>query len=111
MNKNRDPLLHTTVYNILKNMGNIKISELAKSVNISKRQLRRKYNQWIGVSTKTFCRIIRFQSILQSAKAYSKKNLFPLALDIGFYDQSHFIHEFSSFYGLTPLEFAKIKKS
>lgn len=109
-NKNRDLIFHNTVYNVLRSKGNIKVSELAKSVNISERQLRRKYNQWIGVSTKTFCRIIRFQSILQSAKSYSENNLFPLALDLGFYDQSHFIHEFSSFYGLTPLEFAKIKK-
>jgi len=31
--------------------------------------------------------------------------LADLALECGYYDQSHFINEFRSFSGLTPLEF------
>jgi AraC-like DNA-binding protein len=39
--------------------------------------------------------------------AQTKKPWADLALDCGYYDQSHFINEFKSFSGLSPLEFLR----
>jgi len=108
-NDRSDPVAKNAIYNILANKGNITISELAKIVDISKRQLRRKFERWIGVSPKAFCRIIRFQSILRMLHHEPKCNWLAIALDGGYYDQSHFIHEFSSYYGLNPSEFLRSK--
>ena len=109
VNDKNDPIVKKAVYNILKNKGNIKISELPKIVSISQRQLHRKFDQWIGISPKALCRIIRFQNILRMVSYDSKCNWLSIALDGGYYDQSHFIHEFNSYYGLNPLKFLKSK--
>ena len=108
-NNRSDPVAKNAIYTILANKGNITVSELARIVDISKRQLRRKFERWVGVSPKTFCRIIRFQSILQMLHHEPKCNWLAIALDGGYYDQSHFIHEFSSYYGLNPSEFLRSK--
>ncbi len=109
VNNKNDPVAKNAIYNILVNKGNIRVSELSKIVDISKRQLRRKFERWVGVSPKAFCRIIRFQNILQTFRRDSRCNLLSIALDGGYYDQSHFIHEFNSYYGTNPSEFLRSK--
>jgi AraC-like DNA-binding protein len=106
-NSRSDPIVKYALHNILKNKGNIRVSEISKNVNSNQRQLRRKFDKWVGISPKAFCRIIRFQTILRMLPRHSKCNLLSIALDGGYYDQSHFIHEFNSCCGLNPSEFLK----
>ena len=108
-NSRSDPTVKNALHNILKNKGNIRVSELSKNVNSSQRQLCRKFDKWIGISPKAFCRIIRFQTILRMLSQNPKCNLLHIALDSGYYDQSHFIREFNSCCGLNPSEFLKNK--
>jgi AraC-like DNA-binding protein len=100
-----DPAVTIAVNNVLKCKGDVRISWLSRIANCSQRQLCRKFCTWVGVSPKSFCNIIRFQSTLRILHARSKCNLLSIALDGGYYDQSHFIHEFNSYFGLTPSEF------
>jgi AraC-like DNA-binding protein len=93
---------------IIRNNGNIRVSELAKGSGCSERQLRRKFDRWVGVAPKVFCRIIRFQHVLQMLRRGSAHNSLFAALDSGYHDQSHFIHEFNSCYGLNPSQFVNI---
>ncbi|MHC4622420.1 MAG: AraC family transcriptional regulator [Planctomycetota bacterium] len=108
-NRRGDPAVQATVHSILRSGGNIKISELATVAGCSQRQLRRKFTGWIGVAPKVLCRIIRFQHVLQMLRANSNHSLLFAALDSGYYDQSHFIHEFNSCYGRNPSEFMQIR--
>jgi len=110
-NNRSDPAVRSALGSILRHKGSIEISQLSRSVNSSHRQLCRKFSRWIGVSPKSFCRIIRFQNTLRMLSAGSDPNLLSIALDGGYYDQSHFIHEFNSYYGLNPSDFLKCKKS
>lgn len=85
--------------------GAVKIERQLKT-GLSERQLRRLFTRYIGDSPKTFSRIVRFQHFLramQTARA-PERNLF---YDYGYYDQAHFIREFSSLYGDTPSRVAK----
>jgi AraC-like DNA-binding protein len=69
---------------------------------LSPRQLRRIFNFYIGTTPKAFSNVVRFQHIL-NAKASNqslKENKFYL--DVGFFDQAHFIKHFRTFYGVTP---------
>ena len=70
----------------------------------SSRQLRRIFNFYIGTTAKSFSNVVRFQYILNSkpSKKSLKENKFYL--DVGFFDQAHFIKNFKTFYGVTPLE-------
>ena len=97
--------LRGTVSAILERKGNIRVSHLPEIAKLSERQLRRKFLHGVGVSPKTFCRTIRFQSVLQAVRLDPERDPLSIALDCGYYDQSHFIHEFNSCYGLSPTEF------
>ncbi|MHC4087713.1 MAG: DUF6597 domain-containing transcriptional factor [Planctomycetota bacterium] len=108
-NNKNDPVAKNAIYNILVNKGNIRVSELSGIVDTSKRQLRRKFERWVGVSPKAFCSIIRFKNVLRMVRSGPKRNWLSIALDGGYYDQSHFIHEFNSYYGLNPSDFLRNK--
>ncbi|GIZ16244.1 transcriptional regulator [Capnocytophaga catalasegens] len=87
---------------ILKRQGNILITN-DLDTGLSPRHLRRLFEFYIGDTAKTFSQVVRFQSVL-TAKKYSQNTDNQLFYDIDYYDQSHFIKEFKTFYGVTPRE-------
>lgn len=101
-NQSPDLRLLGTLSEIYKNQGQFSI-EKASGLGVSPRQLRRLFDKHLGVSPKTFARIVRFQSILHSMVGTSKKEWGQLCYDFGYYDQPHFIHEFESFSGVSPM--------
>ncbi len=84
--------------------GNLNVAELSSQLNISTRQLRTIFNEKIGLSPKQFIRTIRFKSVL-TAPPTIQENMAQFATKIGCYDESHFIHEFKSFAGMTPKKY------
>ena len=78
------------------------LAQFAQQAHCSERQLRRKFHKHIGVSPKMFCRIVRFKQALKALRRPARTPLLDIALDAGYYDQAHFIHDFKRFYGDTP---------
>ncbi|WP_026895907.1 helix-turn-helix domain-containing protein [Clostridiisalibacter paucivorans] len=95
-------LMISALYEIYKYKGIISIKNLSQQMNISQRQLSRKFHNWIGTSPKTFINIIRFQNIIKQLNEATNINFQDVALENGYYDQAHFIKDFKSFYGKTP---------
>ncbi len=86
---------------ILKNFGVIDIQK-DLDTGISARQLRRLFEFYIGDTAKTFSKVVRFQNILRAKPSKQSLRQNKLFFDTGYYDQSHFIKEFKTFYGVTP---------
>jgi len=82
--------------------GNVPMAQLGHVASWSPRHLRRIFRDCVGVGPKTFCRIARFLSALRVLRRSPRPNLLDVALDAGYYDQAHFIHEFCDFYGSSP---------
>jgi len=80
----------------------IPIEKLASEYCLSLRQFERNFKQQAGFSPRLFARIIRFQSALAGRDSLPGKNLAQIALECGYYDQSHFIHDFREFSGHHP---------
>ncbi len=80
------------------------VETLAREFNISKRQFERKFKEHAGFSPKLYSRIIRFQLALKQYGDTSKY-LTDIAHECGYYDQSHFIHDFRSFSGYHPKQY------
>lgn len=71
-------------------------------VGLSPRQLSRLFEYYTGDTVKTFSKIVRFQNyIRKQSKSGSPE---PHYLDVGYYDQAHFIKEFKKLYGTTPFK-------
>lgn len=98
---NDDPRLYKSIEIILRKFGMVDI-EKDLDTGISQRQLRRLFEFYIGDTSKTFAKVVRFQNILRSKPSLQSLRQNKLFFDAGYYDQAHFIKEFKNFYGVTP---------
>jgi AraC-like DNA-binding protein len=95
------PEIVYAVQHILKHNGSIGIKHLASECTTSQRQFERNFKELTGFTAKTFSRIIRFNALLKTHH-HKAQSLTEVALDHGYYDQSHFIHDFKEFLGVNP---------
>ena len=85
--------------------GNTSIAKLADMLNISERNLERKFREQVGLSPKKFARIVRFQNVVRSIESAAYPSFLDIALSFGYFDQSHLIRDFQEFGGQSPLEY------
>ncbi len=83
--------------------GDLTVHEMADKVHWSSRQINRYFNQWFGLSLKTYCNILRFRASLGQIKA---GKFFP---EQNFADQAHFIRTVKKYAGVAPKELNKNK--
>lgn len=102
-NKKILPVFHT-IQTIIDQKGLVKIKDTAKGVFLSERQFKRQFYQYAGFSPKLYARIVRFQSAME-LYGQKCKSLTAIALECGYYDQSHFIGDFTEFAGISPKTF------
>ncbi len=106
LNKN----VHAGVHQLMNSQGNCGIDDVASVSNLSLRQLERNFYNEVGVSPKLFSRLIRFQQALR-LPVVADTSLTDIALQSGYYDQSHFIRDFTSFAGITPKQYFSLAPS
>lgn len=85
------------------------IEKLSQDLNISTTRLRTLFYNHIGIAPKDMIKIYRLQRALKSGIG-AQNNLTQLAYNLGYYDQSHFIHEFKEFLGMSPLKYFSNEK-
>jgi AraC-like DNA-binding protein len=78
------------------------VAEVVDKVGFSQRRFIRLFADQVGLTPKMFDRVSRFQRVITIAHCAGELNWADLALDCGYYDQAHFIHDFQSFAGITP---------
>jgi len=76
------------------------VTQLADKFNLSVRQFDRKFKEYAGFSPKTYLRLVRLHNATQQYG--TDKPLTQIALECGYYDQSHFIHDVKAFTGYHP---------
>ncbi len=97
----RPPAVFTAIQSIIRSNGLVNVPQLAAQTCLSTRQFERTFKTFSGFSPKLFSRIIRFQAALQEYGNY-QKSLTDISYACGYYDQSHFIHDFKEFSGHHP---------
>lgn len=79
-----------------------RITTVTAAVALSPRRFAERFEREVGMTPKRWCRVLRFQQALAQTFGAARVDWSALALDCGFYDQSHLVHEFRAFSGLTP---------
>ena len=96
----------TDCINTIKNSGGMAdIDQLASRACLSRKQFERHFNEYIGISPKTYLKIIRFQYSIYCKQLNPTTKLSNIAYDSGYFDQSHMINEYRKLSGKTPKEF------
>ncbi|WP_420917122.1 helix-turn-helix domain-containing protein [Dictyobacter halimunensis] len=75
---------------------------IASEVGLSQRHFIQVFGEAVGLTPKLFCRVQRFQALLRSLEYGRPVHWAEAALNCGYYDQAHCIHDFQAFSGLTP---------
>jgi AraC-like DNA-binding protein len=78
------------------------IAEVTGSIGLSPKRFIERFKAQVGVQPKRYCRILRFQRALARAEQGGGVDWTRVAVDCGYFDQAHFIHDFRSFAGITP---------
>lgn len=87
----------------------IRMSDLTKEIGYSQRHFIGMFKGAVGVTPKTYLTVLRFQHAVQKLERARSFDSTQLALDCGYFDQSHFIHDFKRFSGFTPTEYVARK--
>lgn len=85
--------------------GNVRIHELAEELHYSERHMSRIFQNSMGITPKTFARIVRFQNALDSILHQPMLSLCDYMTELGYSDQAHFQREFKEYTGITPKHF------
>lgn len=83
------------------------ISRALVETGLSERRFIQLFADQVGLKPKLFCRLRRFQLALQKTFRRASVNWAEIAADSGYFDQSHFIHDFTRFSGLTPSSYLR----
>jgi AraC-like DNA-binding protein len=93
------------------NQGGPIVREAAKYLGLSQRRFIQVFKTEVGMTPKLFSRIQRFQQTRSFIQQNGSPHWAVLALDLGYFDQSHLIREFLEFSGLSPTDYLNRHKS
>jgi len=86
----------------------LSLKGLAAELGLSQKEMISRFDARVGFTPKVVSRLFRFQKALLAVHGAGNKPVdwSDLAVECGYYDQSHFIHEFQEFSGVTPTVYA-----
>jgi len=93
---------------ILFNKGHLVLDKLVGRVGLNMRTFQIHFKQQVGLTPKLFCRIARFNSLLNAIHTTLEFDMLTFAVDCGYTDKSHLYKDFRDFMGMTPREYMKL---
>ncbi len=100
-------LINRIVDCIIQDRSIARVEHLAERFGISKRTLQRLFSQYVGVSPKWVIKRYRLHEAAEQLATGAIVDWSGLALDLGYYDQAHFIKDFKTIVGKPPGEYAR----
>jgi AraC-like DNA-binding protein len=98
--------LHPAVAHALQQFGSANtIHDVVRQSGYSHRRFITLFSRAVGLTPKTYCRVLRFQHVLRRAGTGGLASLIDLATASGYSDQPHFNREFRELTGVTPTEY------
>ena len=82
-----------------------KISTVTDQIGISPRHFIDLFRKEVGLTPKLFCRVRRFQQALRQISSGVRIHWPNVALESGYFDQAHFIHDFRAFSSINPSDY------
>ena len=83
------------------------VDALAAQACIDKRALQRLFQQYVGVGPKWVIKRYRMHEAVARLQAGETGSLAQLALDLGYFDQAHFIKDFTALVGKPPGQYQR----
>ncbi len=92
---------------LIRSAGSISVEQLAEETGYTSRYIDKCFRSETGLSPKQLAKIMRFQAAVSALNQnqHVGRSLTDIAVDLGYFDQSHFVHDFKNYTGLTPKKY------
>jgi AraC-like DNA-binding protein len=100
-------LINRIVDRIIADREITQVDDIARLFNLNKRTLQRIFSQYVGVSPKWVIKRYRLHEAAELLASDEVVDWPKIALELGYFDQAHFIKDFRSMVGESPAEYAK----
>ena len=87
--------------------GRLRINDLCRSIGTSRVTLSRKFRDQVGLTPKTYSRVVRIASLMTHLAEPGEDSWAMVAEDFGYHDQAHLAHDFQEFCGATITEYLR----
>lgn len=100
-------LIGRLVERIIADRSITKAEQAAEEAGLGLRALQRLFSRYVGISPKWMIQRYRLHEALEQLDADAEPDWPRLALELGYFDQAHFIKDFKALVGRTPSEYAR----
>lgn len=101
-----NPVIANALQAINQTKGRISILELTKAVCVTEKTLQRHFLNDVGLTPKLFTRVHKFNEVIWHYNTH--KNITGSdIIQLGYFDQAHFIKDFKTFSGSSPRNYFK----
>ena len=97
-----DAAVDEAIDRLYANPAESRVEAISRAVGFGPRQLERRFTAAVGIGPKRFGRLTRAYKLVRAQALDPGRSYLPHALDLGYYDQAHAIHELAQLAGLTP---------
>jgi AraC-like DNA-binding protein len=88
----------------------IRVDQVVERFGLNKRTLQRLFKQYVGVTPKWVIKRFRLHEAAERLAAGEDVDVPRLAIELGYFDQAHFIKDFKSIVGQSPGQYARTAK-
>ena len=81
------------------------VDDLVGRTGIGKRTLQRIFNEYVGINPKWVIRRYRLHELIERINSGEQLDWPDLALELGYFDQAHLIHDFRAIVGHSPAQY------
>jgi AraC-like DNA-binding protein len=87
--------------------GAVRIDDVSRRLGLSQRRFAEVFSEEVGLTPKRYCRVQRFQHAREIVRNNAAPDWAKVAVDCGYCDQAHLIHEFQLLTGMTPKDYIR----
>lgn len=99
------PAIKFAINRISKLHGTSSIAEIRDHTGYSRRHFSQLFKELAGLTPKQYARLCRFEHAVELIHLHDISDWSRFALELGYYDQSHFIRDFKAMAGLLPTDY------
>jgi AraC-like DNA-binding protein len=81
------------------------VLDVTKEAGLSRHRFSQLFREQVGITPKLYCRLHRFQQVVQQIASGGPVDWADVALAGGYFDQPHLAHEFREFSGISPSQY------
>lgn len=107
----RHPAVQYAIDTIGDSEGATSIASIVEHTGLSARRFIATFRNEVGLAPKVFSRLARFRRVIGRLRHVEAADWADVALECGYFDQSHFIHDFRAFAGVSPSAYLRHRTS